>query len=130
MNTINPLILLVEDDDIDAFIVDTMLTKFCANCDIKRVKNGAEAADYLKSNDNRPPSIVLLDLIMPHMDGIEFLTELEKAGKLKQVPVVVLSSSSSFCDRQECEGKGVKKYFVKPLTQSISKEILQMAFVA
>lgn len=130
MDSTKPLILLVEDDDIDAFIVNTMLPKFCENCDIKRVKNGAEAAEYFKNAENKRPSVVLLDLIMPFMNGKEFLSEMEKEGVLKQMPVIVLSSSSSFYDRQECADLGVAKYFVKPLTPDISKEILQMASVA
>lgn len=130
MESKKPLILLVEDDDIDAFIVNTMLPKFCENCNIKRVKNGAEAAAYVKDSSNERPAIVLLDLIMPFMNGKEFLTEMEKSGDLKQMPIIVLSSSSSFYDRQQCTDMGVAKYFVKPLTPDISKEILQMASVA
>ncbi|ELR69254.1 response regulator [Fulvivirga imtechensis AK7] len=125
-----PLILLVEDDDIDAFIVHTMLLKFCGNCNIIRLKNGAEATDYFKNNTNQRPSIVLLDLIMPRMDGKEFLSEMQKDGELSKLPIVILSSSSSFCDMQECEDKGVLKYFVKPLTPDISKEIIHLASVA
>lgn len=74
--------------------------------------------------------MVLLDLIMPYMDGKEFLDEMEKDGKIGEMSIVILSSSSSFCDKQECESKGVLKYFVKPLTPDISKEILHMASVA
>ncbi|MBL6449514.1 response regulator [Fulvivirga sp. 29W222] len=130
MDSKKPLILLVEDDDIDAFIVNTMLPKFCEQCDIKRVRNGAEATEYFKNTENERPSVVLLDLIMPFMGGKEFLAEMGKDDELKQLPVVVLSSSSSSYDRLECVELGVAKYFVKPLTPDISKEILEMAFVA
>lgn len=128
MNNTKPLILLVEDDDIDAFIVRTMLPKFCEHCDIRRVKNGAEAAEYMNNSENERPSVILLDLIMPFMSGKEFLSNLNE--ELKKLPIVVLSSSNNFHDQQECADMGVVKYFIKPLTPDISKEILKMASVA
>lgn len=125
-----PLILLIEDDDIDAFIVNTMLSKFCDSCNIIRLRNGAEATEYFQNNLNQRPAVVLLDLIMPLMDGKELLSQMKKDKALGQLPVVILSSSSSFCDKLDCEEKGVSRYFVKPLTPDISKEILQLASVA
>jgi CheY-like chemotaxis protein len=75
--------------------------------------NGEEALEYLQNNDNSKPYIILLDLNMPKMNGIEFLQFIKADEIMKKIPVVVLTTSSQYQDIDECYKFGVAGYIVK-----------------
>ena len=114
-------ILLVEDSLADAeMTVDALREAKLAN-PIVHVEDGVEALDYLFMRGafaDRPdgtPSVVLLDIKMPRLDGIEVLREIRGSERLRRVPVVILSSSREESDLAQSWDLGVNAYVVKPV---------------
>jgi len=119
----NPLkrILLVEDSARDAeLILDALGTNQLAN-EIVHVRDGAEALDYLyrrgqfadRSTDQ--PALMLLDLKLPKVDGLEVLRQIKSDDALKMIPVVMMTSSRQEQDLLRSYQLGVNAYVVKPL---------------
>lgn len=110
-------ILLVEDDDIDVMTVQRAFRKNNISNPLKVAGNGIEALEMLRSGEipavNR---IVLLDINMPRMDGIEFLRELRADPELRATTVVVLTTSNEDRDRVQAYELNVAGYLLKPVT--------------
>jgi len=92
MNSLKP-ILLVEDDKIDAMTVKRALKDIKVYNRIDIAHNGEEALEYLNNPENELPCIILLDLNMPKMNGVEFLEIIKNNDRLKLIPTVVLTTS-------------------------------------
>lgn len=114
-------ILLVEDNPEDAEMTMRALRKRNLANHLHWVKDGEEALEYLFCTGRyadrdcaQPPRLVLLDIKMPKVDGIEVLRRV-KASELKQVPVVVMTSSNEERDVLESYRLGVNSYIVKPV---------------
>ncbi len=106
--------MLVEDDREDAMTVGPALKDLKVTNRLIHTVNGEEALEYLRSESNKKPCVILLDLKMPKMDGIEFL-KIAKADKgLKKIPVVMLTTSRQEQDVVESFKLGVAGYVVKP----------------
>lgn len=118
MNAVD--ILLVEDNPHDAELtIKALAEKRLANR-IWHVKDGAEALDYLFGAPGRGPApaapkVVLLDLKLPKVDGMEVLAKMKADERLKLVPVVILTSSKEERDLLESYRLGVNSYIVKPV---------------
>jgi CheY-like chemotaxis protein len=108
-------ILLVEDDDIDARTVRRTLKELGAMNPLHRANDGEGALAYLRDSANTLPGLILLDLNMPRMNGIELLGELKKDELLRILPVVVLTTSSEESDRLAAFNNSVAGYMVKPV---------------
>ncbi|MBL9138137.1 MAG: response regulator [Verrucomicrobiales bacterium] len=114
-------ILLVEDSDRDAELALDALSDFSMAEQVLRVRDGAEALDYLHQRGcfaGRPsgnPAVVLLDLKMPKVDGIEVLRRVKGDPELKIIPVIVMTSSREDRDLLSSYQLGVNAYVVKPL---------------
>ena len=124
-------ILLVEDSDADAeMTIDALRQAKLAN-PIVHVEDGVEALDYLFARGeyaekaNGIPAVVLLDIKMPRLDGIEVLREIRSSDKFKHVPVVILSSSREETDLARSWDLGVNAYVVKPVNASQFFEAVQ-----
>lgn len=103
------VILLVEDD---SFLSDMYTTKFTeSGYDIKPAMDGQQGLDMLTGGLR--PDIVLLDIVMPKMDGIELLTAIKKDEKLKNIPVVLLTNLGQETDIQKGMELGALDYLVK-----------------
>ena len=118
-------ILLVEDDEVD---VMNVRRAFKAN-DIANplfvVGNGVEALEKLRSGElPAERRLVLLDLNMPRMNGIEFLVELRRDPELAATPVVVLTTSNNDRDRVQAYDLNVAGYLVKPVTFAEFAELM------
>lgn len=107
-------ILLIEDDMIEVMKVNRTISSLKLPHEVIEVGNGEEALDYLKS-ENSLPDIILLDLNMPKMNGVEFLNILRSDQVLKYLPTIILTTSSNQKDILECYKAGVAGYIVKPL---------------
>lgn len=123
-------IILVEDNDIDAFVAQHMLSTYCKDCTITRFVNGKEAVEYLMEEDLTTPFVILLDINMPIMDGLEFMQEIEKIGFREKLNITVLTSSTNDQDIATFKNFGVDNYYIKPLTMESSREILDFARTA
>jgi CheY-like chemotaxis protein len=118
-------ILLVEDDEVDVLNVRRAFQKNHITNPLFVAPNGVEALEQLRSRSiPRDRRIVLLDLNMPKMNGIEFLSELRKDPELKSTPVVVLTTSNDERDRIEAYNLNVAGYLLKPVTFSNFCEVM------
>jgi CheY-like chemotaxis protein len=117
-------ILLVEDDSVDAMTVKRAMRDLQVNHAIIHSVNGEEAMKYLTSPDTEKPFVILLDLNMPKMNGIEFLKVMKVHPELKKIPVVVLTTSKERRDILDSFELGVSGYMVKPVDYSKFVEIL------
>lgn len=108
-------ILLVEDDIVDVMSVKRALRDLKVSNPLFHVENGEEALAWLKDRKNPKPSIILLDLNMPRMNGHEFLAVLKKDEDLRRIPVIVLTTSRSEPDKAQSFDLGVAGYMIKPL---------------
>lgn len=108
-------ILLVEDNPQDAEMTMRALRKNNFVNRLHWVKDGAEALEYLLANDREKPKLVLLDLKMPKVDGIEVLRRMKSDPAVRTIPVVVMTSSNEERDVVESYRLGVNSYIVKPV---------------
>jgi two-component system, response regulator len=113
-------ILLVEDSDEDAELTTRALHRHKLTHRLRRVVDGAEAVDFLFGGGGTappgpPPHVILLDLKLPKLSGMEVLRRLKRDDKLKTVPVVILTSSREDVDLREAYAIGVNSYVVKPV---------------
>ncbi|MCP6762009.1 MAG: response regulator [Fischerella sp. CENA71] len=115
-------ILLVEDDEVDIMNVKRAFKKVNITNPLHIATNGIEALAMLRSSNGEPPKVpndrrlILLDLNMPKMGGIEFLQELRSDQQLRLTPVVVMTTSNQDKDRVEAYNLNVAGYLVKPVT--------------
>ncbi|MFH1945794.1 MAG: response regulator [Acidobacteriota bacterium] len=111
----NKPILLVEDDIVDQMTVKRALKEIHVTNRLIIANNGEEALFYLQNDTYEKPTLVLLDINMPKMNGIEFLKVVKEDDILKKIPVIVLSSSKEDSDRIDSFDLGVAGYMVKPV---------------
>jgi len=113
-------ILMVEDDEVDIMNVRRAFKKNNVTNPLHVTNNGIEALEYLKEIDEKAPlkmpKIILLDLNMPKMGGIEFLRELRKIEHLKTISVFVMTTSNEDNDKVEAYNLNVAGYILKPLS--------------
>jgi CheY-like chemotaxis protein len=113
MNT--PLkIFLIEDDAIEVLKFGRAIAKLEDNCTFIDANNGEEAIKILNKKDYLP-DIILLDLQMPKINGLEFLDYLKTDSIFKYLPVIILTTSNNQKDILSCYEKGIAGYVLKPL---------------
>ena len=117
-------ILLVEDDQVDALMVKRVLKEIKIGTRLDIVKDGEEALAFLRDPENGRPGIIVLDLNMPRMNGIEFLKIAKKDDNLKMIPVVVLTTSKGDQDKVDSFNLGVAGYMIKPVDYQKFVEIV------
>jgi len=106
-------VLLVEDDLVDTMAVKRVLKEMNTANDLVCALNGEDALSYLRSEGNRMPCLILLDLNMPKMNGMEFLRVVKADDILKSIPVVVLTTSNDEQDMRRSFEFGAAAYIVK-----------------
>jgi CheY-like chemotaxis protein len=116
------VILLVEDDDAHAEIVRRNFDRFRIANRLMHVTDGQQALDYLYRRErfvdpgsSPSPDIILLDLRLPKVDGLEVLKTIKTDEVLRRIPVVVLTSSSAETDRTRAYDNKANSYLVKPV---------------
>jgi two-component system response regulator len=122
MNYDNVEILFVEDSADDAMLTVRALSKSGFTNKLQHVKDGREALDFLYCkgeyagrNKKFNPRLILLDLKMPKVSGMQVLEIVKSDPELKSIPVVILTSSSEDPDVAKCYALGANSYIVKPL---------------
>lgn len=108
-------ILLIEDDQVDVMTVQRALKDLKVTNSLDITSNGEQALAHLRDQKNKKPCVILLDLSMPRMNGIEFLKVVKQDEKLGKIPVVVLTSSKEEQDKLDSFDLGAAGYIVKPV---------------
>lgn len=125
MRVINKPILLVEDDQVDTMTVMRALKEIHVTNPLVHVENGEEGVRYLQDPESERPCIILLDLNMPIMNGIEFLHVVKRDDQLKRIPVVVLTTSDEQQDKVNSFNMGVAGYMAKPVDYRQFVEVMR-----
>jgi CheY-like chemotaxis protein len=114
-------ILIVEDDPNDVELTLTALGEYNLANEVVVTRDGQQALDYLycqgefRARPNENPAVMLLDLKLPKIDGLEVLQQVKADERLKMIPVVVLTSSNEEKDMMRSYSLGVNGYVVKPV---------------
>lgn len=113
-------ILLVEDDPYDIELIQLSFESYHFINQLDIVTNGVQALDYLFGRNGEPPDrplprLVLLDLKLPRLNGIQVLERIRSHSRTRQLIVVVMTSSAEDRDLEACYNLGVNSYIVKPL---------------
>jgi CheY-like chemotaxis protein len=124
-------ILLVEDDEVDVMNVQRALKKNNSDSTLYRAANGIEALAMLRTNskiitDDNSRLLILLDLNMPKMGGLEFLKELRADPTLSKLPVVILTTSMQDSDLATAYQYNAAGYLIKPITFSSFVEMIDI----
>jgi two-component system response regulator len=122
MDYTNIEILFVEDSEDDAMLTMRAFKKSGLDNKLHHVKDGAEALDfmycrggYASRNFQEHPRLILLDLKMPKVSGMEVLEKIKSDPNIKSIPVVILTSSQEDPDIKKCYNLGANSYIVKPV---------------
>jgi len=118
-------VLLVEDDQVDVMTVKRSFKEINITNRLEIVSNGVEALSFLRNSENEKPCIILLDLNMPKMNGIEFLSIAKQDEKLRRIPVVVLTTSEEEQNRMDSFDLGVAGYMIKPVDYQKFVEVVK-----
>jgi two-component system, response regulator len=122
-------ILLVEDNPNDAELTIRALKKNNLANNLVHLEDGQEALDYLYNENNEMPKLILMDVKMPRVDGIEVLRRLKSDEKRKIIPVVMLTSSKEDKDIIDAYNLGVNAYIVKPVDfDQFVKAVTELGF--
>ncbi len=128
-------ILLVEDNPFDAELTLRALKKHNLANRVQVLEDGAMALEYIFGNGydensgHRCPKVILLDLKLPKVDGLEVLRALKSDVRTRSIPIVVMTSSHEDLDLRECYNLGVNSYVVKPVEfEAFSKVVADLGF--
>lgn len=129
----NPVTILMADDDPDdCMLAEEALAETCLSSELHFVKDGEELMDYLyqRGKYTTPgsaprPALILLDLNMPRKDGREVLRELKADPHLRQIPVLVLTTSKAEEDILSSYNLGANSFITKPVTFSSLIEVMK-----
>jgi len=109
-------LLLIEDDSLDVISVKRSLKELSSDVDLQVANDGSEAIKLLlKKEDVFRPDVIVLDLNMPRMNGIEFLQKIRGNDELKNISVFIMTTSANTYDRLEAEKLGISGFIIKPL---------------
>ena len=121
-------ILLVEDNADDCFLTTRVLRKLPVEMSVEIAKNGDEALQRILGGTGKQgelPSLILLDLQLPKIDGIKFLGKVRERFSEKELQVIVLSSSDNPLDIAVCRELGISGYLGKPLELRELQKLLE-----
>lgn len=122
MRSDNFLILLVEDEQADAHLIRMAMKEAGLAIDLVHVLDGVEALEYLQQVDEgdiqKRPDLILLDLNMPRMNGLEFLRRVKAHERYRVLPVVIMTTSDSDTDVSAAYSEGAAGFVVKPMDVS------------
>jgi len=120
-------VLLVEDSPTDVFVIKEVLGGCAVNFRVDVAQDGQEALRYLQdSSSGSCPALVLLDLNIPKVNGLEVLRKLRASPRCQRTPVIVVSSSRADEDRGMAEQLGANAYFQKPADLESYRELGQV----
>jgi CheY-like chemotaxis protein len=123
-------VLLVEDNPTDVLVIKEAIERSGLDLDLHHATNGEEALLYLQdlARSEKPacPALVLLDLNLPRVGGIEVLRKLRNSSLCNRTPVIVLTSSTAEADRAAVRRLGAEAYFQKPASLTAYMELAEV----
>jgi two-component system response regulator len=122
-----PTVLLVEADAADEMLARKAITNSEIDCDVRIARDGAEACHTLFENGDAPPTLVLLALAVPKVDGFEVLARIRASEKTKRLPVIVYSASGKRADIDKCFDLCANSYVRKVKDLEINETRLKLA---
>ena len=130
MGNESPLIVLAEDDDGTAILIERNLRRSNVAHSVKRLRDGQEALDFLRcegpygGRNPKQPTLLLLDIKMPRIDGVEALRQLKADERTARVPVIMLTSSDDPSEIRRCYELRCNAYVTKPVEYAEFAETL------
>lgn len=121
-------ILLIEDDQVDALAVKKVFKETEIMNDLVHRANAIEALDYLNGPPSPDVGLILLDLNMPMMNGIEFLEKRRQSQHLAAIPLIVLTTSRNESDVKNSYALGISGYVVKPVNYNDFKNVIKSVY--
>lgn len=119
-------ILLVDDDEIERMKFKKVCKNINFSCSILEAENGSRALQHLNNKDNSF-DIVISDLQMPIMNGLELLKKVRDSNQFKNIPMIIMSNSQDENHLKECYEYGISGYFTKPSSFSkYSKKVVSL----
>ena len=137
MNSHSVDVLLVEDSAADAELTIWELKRHRMSNNLVHVTDGEEALEFLfatgkyanRRDNDSPPKIILLDIQMPKVNGMEVLKNIKSAERTRAIPVIILTSSNQHPDIRTCYDLGASSYIVKPLNfERFSESIRNLGY--
>lgn len=116
--TKKPYILIADDDQEDRYLMDIAFKEISSTEDIRMVENGVQVIDFLNriSEDHFLPALIVLDLNMPVLSGIETLSRLKSNNRYKDIPVIIHSTSIYELEKEKCLKIGAADFIKKPVS--------------
>lgn len=115
----NVTVLIAEDDDGHAELIKDLLVEVGVKNPIQRFCDGQELLDFLRGTSGSPPAqgafLLLLDIRMPRVDGVEVLRQMKSDARLRAVPVIMLTTTDDPREIQSCYQLGCNSYVTKPI---------------
>lgn len=113
-----PTIVVIEDSQADIMLLEQAFKEAAVDCRIRSISDGAEARDYIQtlSSHSQRPDLLLLDMNIPKIDGLALLAEVRHSADLRDIPVVVWSSTRGPRESAAASKLGVTDFVVKPVT--------------
>ena len=121
----NRPLLLVEDDEVDAKSVKRAMKDLNVTNPLYHKENGEEALRFLRDPKVEKPAIIILDINMPGMNGLEMLKILKHDEELKHIPVIILTTSRTEAERNEGFSTGAAGYMIKPVEYRQFVEVIR-----
>jgi CheY-like chemotaxis protein len=123
-------ILLVEDDEADAAVTIRLLNHNRLNKDLFWANNGQDAIEALerKNREGNSPNLILLDINLPDISGIDLLIRIKENQLFREIPVVILTGSNEDQDIQKSYDLGASSYLVKPICNDAMKQVIKKLF--
>ncbi len=105
----------MEDNPLDVALTRRVFARQASDISIRHASDGLEAVEFLRSDSEPLPSLVLLDLNLPKMNGVEVLNAMRSDAALRCIPVIMLTTSTREEDIRRCYEAGANAYIVKPV---------------
>ncbi len=132
MENIRPTLLVVEDNEDDIFFIDRIFRQIGARCDLRFARDGIEAVEYLSGKGqfrdrlkNPLPTLILMDLKMPRMNGFEVLEWMHEQPEIKLIPTIVVTSSTLQEDVTRAYRLGANAVMNKPVDKDSLTQMLK-----
>src|SRR5690606_926448 len=120
-----PLVFIADDDADDVFFVRSAIDQLKSDIRVRHFLNGKQLINALCDPGEEQPDLVLLDLNMPILDGKETLRILRRNEALRELPVIILSTSNHSFERELCLGYGANNFITKPYSFSLYLQIFR-----